>query len=178
MRILAIVILAALLAVATIGCGQLEETPPSQATPVGSPGAETPAPSAKIIKNLAYIESMFYGYSDDADPEDEGIEISLLWYDTNSEWIYFRDVPISVDIEIYLRHYDFKIGEYILGERVYSGRAHIDSSASDIRIPFADINVAPSEDWDSGLGKLTIHTPRQGDYSIEGPILDLSPDVE
>lgn len=171
MRRLAIITLVALLAVATIGCGEpWEETPPSQATPVNSPGAETPASSAKIIKDLAYVEAIGLGYSDDADPEDEGIEINLIWYDSKSELIFYFHVPIVVDIELYTTHFTTAF-ERELEDCVYTGKAHIDSSASDIRIPFEDIHIAPSQRADIREARLTVHTPQQGDYDVDCGIL-------
>lgn len=139
-------------------------TPPPPPPP--SPAAQKPP--TNIIKDLAYIKGSIFGYSDDADPEDEGIEISFLWYDTKSTWIIFKNIPISVDIELYPRGFDMKTGKYTLGKCIYKGEAQIDSSLSRIRIPFEDINATPAGDYTPGsLAKVTIHTPQQGDYSIE-----------
>jgi hypothetical protein len=146
------------------GCAPPETVTP---TPQALPGS-TEKPSGGIIKYLAYIEGSGFGYSDDADPEDEGIQISFLWYDTKSEWIVFRNIPISVDIELYQRGFDWETGKYTLGRCIYKGRAQIDSSLSHIRIPFEDINATPTGGYTTGsLAKVTIHTPQQGDYSIE-----------
>lgn len=147
------------------GCASVPSPPP---TPPQLPSAGPEKPPTNIIKDLAYIEGGGSGYSDDADPEDEGLEIYLQWYDTKSEWITFRNIPISVDIELYPRGFDFETGEYTLGRRIYKGEAQIDSSLSHIRIPFEEINATPTGDYTTGsLAKVTIHTPQQGDYSIE-----------
>ncbi len=134
----------------------------------GTPPATENKPEGKLIRDLAYIEGIVYGYSDDADPEDEGIQIGFLWYDTKSKWIIFRNIPISVDIELYPRGFDWETGKYTLERCIYKGEAQIDSSLSHIRIPFEDINATPTGDYTPGcLAKVTIHTPQQGDYSIE-----------
>jgi len=144
-----------------------EESAPSaeETTPALSPAPEKPP--TNIIKDLAYIEGSGFGYSDDADPEDEGVQISFLWYDTKSEWIIFRNIPMSVEIELYPRGFDMKLGEYTLGRCIYKGQAQIDSSLSRIRIPFEDIKATPTTDFMFSVAKVTIHTPQQGDYSIE-----------
>ena len=57
----------------------------SCAAPTPAP-AEAPKPTPKkseeIIKDLAYMKAACKLYSDDADPEWEGSEISLLFYDS------------------------------------------------------------------------------------------------
>ena len=176
MNKVAITIISLILAMAVglSGC----VTPPR--APLPPPGApETPIPPApapekpptNIIKDLAYVEGWGGGYSDDADPEDEGVEIGFQWYDTKSDWITFRNIPISVDIELYPRGFDFKTGEYTVERCIYKGEAQIDGSLSHIRIPFEDINAMPITDFMFSVAKATIHTPQQGDYSIEFVVL-------
>jgi len=139
--------------------------PPPTPAPLPSPAPEKPP--TNIIKDLAYIKADGFGYSDDADPEDEGVEIGFLWYDTKSKWIIFDTVPISVDIELYQRGFDFKTTQYVLGRCIYKGQAQIDSALARIRIPFEDINATPKSFNYGSVAKLTIHTPKQGDYSID-----------
>jgi len=141
---------------------------PVTPTPAPLPPPVQEKPPTGIIKDLAYVKGMVSVYSDDADPEPEGIQIVFLWYDTKSEWIIFRNITISVDIELYQRGFDFKTGQYLLGRCIYKGQAQIDSSLASIRIPFEDINATYIPGFRYGsLAKLTIHTPKQGDYSVE-----------
>jgi hypothetical protein len=144
--------------------------PPVHPEPL--PPAPEKAPT-DIIKDLAYIEGSGGGYTDDADPQYEGVEIRFLWYDTKSELITFRNIPISVEMELYPRGFDFETNKYTLGKCIYKGEAQIDSSLSQIRILFEDIEATAITDPVQSIGKMlsvakvTIHTPQQGDYSIE-----------
>jgi len=147
--------------------------PPAPPTsPSLPPPASEKAPT-DIIKDLAYIEGSGGGYTDDADPQYEGVEIRFLWYDTKSELITFRNIPISVEMELYPRGFDFEANKYTLGKCIYKGTAQIDSSLSQIRIAFEDIEATAITDPAQSIGKMlsvakvTIHTPQQGDYSIE-----------
>lgn len=150
--------------------GQCLPPPPETVTPTPQP---TPAPlpekeKDKIIKDLTYIKA--YGwmtYSDDADPEDEGIEIHLSWFDSKSEFIYFRNVPVSVTIEIFTTKFNLETGKSEPDKRVYKGELQIDSSGAEIRIPFETIKADPKIDRQYGIGKVVIHTPQQGNFSDE-----------
>jgi hypothetical protein len=148
----------------------LTPSPPSIPTPKPTP---TLQPAPNLIIDLAYVEGSGFGYSDDADPEDEGVQISFTWYDTRSEWIFFSNVPMSVDIELYPRGFDFKTSQYTLGRCIYKGKARIDSSSSKIRIPFEEIDAIPTGKFMTGsLARVIIHTPQQGDYSIEVVVVE------
>ncbi len=112
-------------------------------------------------------------YSDDADPEWEGIAIYILWYDSQSELVFFRDVPVSVSIEIFIYEMNWETQQKEIIRCVYSGKVQIDSSGTDIRIPFEDINANPDTDKNFGTGKVIVHTPEQGDFSHEFQVLAL-----
>ena len=143
--------------------------PPPTPAPLPSPAPEKPP--TNIIEDLAYIKAGGGHYTDDANPEPEGVMINISWWDTKSEMIIFRNIPISVDIELYQRGFDMKAGEYFLGRCIYKGQAQIDSALEDIRIPFEDINATHIQGFHHDtLAKLTIHTPEQDDYSIESII--------
>ena len=143
--------------------------PPPTPAPLPSPPPKKPP--TNVIEDLAYIKAGGGGYSDDADPKPEGVEIRISWWNTKSEVINFSNIPILVDIELYQRGFDMKAGEYLLGRCIYKGQAQIDSAPGAIRISFEDINANHIQGYHHDtLAKLSIHTPEQGDYSIEGII--------
>jgi len=146
--------------------GQCLPPAPKPVTPTPEPlPPPTEKPSGGIIKDLAYIKGWSSMYSDDADPEYEGIGIHITWLDAKSEPIYFRNIPMSVSVEIFTYRGNWEQKEIM--RCVYKGNVQIDSSSSRIRIPFEDINADPNTDDQFGMGRVVIHTPKQGDYSIE-----------
>jgi hypothetical protein len=153
-----------ILAIVGIVVGVTQEAP-KPVTPTQEP---LPAPTEKllggIIKDLAYINAVNIPYSDDADPEWEGYDINLFWYDTKSELKHFRNITMLVTIELFTAKYNVETKQREIVRSVYKAEAQIDSSLSRIRIPFKDINVDPNVDDCSGIGKVTVHTPRQGDF--------------
>lgn len=152
--------------------GRCLPPPPKIVTPTSeAPPPAQEKPEGKLIKDLAYVEGSGFGYRDSAVPEFTGVQISFLWYDSKSNLITFSNIPISVDIELYPRGFDFNTGKYTLEKCIYKGQAQIDSSSSYIRIPFKKINAAPTTTaMYFSVAKVTIHTPQQGDYSIEAPV--------
>jgi len=136
--------------------------PPVRPKPLPPPSEKA---THKIIEDLAYIKVLSSEYSDDADPEKEGAEIRLLWYDSKSELIHFRNVPMRVSIEILTYEYDRKTHKYEPIKSVYKSQAQIDSSSSHIRIPFEHIKADPRLDKIVGMLQIVIHTPEQGDFS-------------
>jgi len=139
--------------------------PPPTPAPLPSPAPEKS--STNIIKDLAYIKALGILYSDDADPESEGIDIHIAWYDTKSEDVHFRNIPMLVTIELFTAKYNVEVKQREIVRSVYKAEAQIDSSLSRVRIPFKDINVDPNADDCSGIGKVTVHTPQQGDFSFD-----------
>lgn len=139
---------------------------PKPVTPAPEPLPPPPEKAThKIIEDLAYIKVIGLGYSDDADPEKEGVEISFLWYDSKSELIFFRNIPVRVSIEIFTYEHDWKTDKYAPIRSVYKGQAEIDSFSSEIRIPFDHIKADPRVDKKFGMLQVVIHTPEQGDFS-------------
>ena len=165
MRRLASIILVALLGVVAVGVlGCIEEEETVMPTPKQTP-AETP--DNGIITDLAYIEAIAHGYSDDADPQDEGVEVSILWYDSKSEWIRFRGIPVRVTIQLFTTDFNWDTEEWEVERYVYEGEAEIHNSTSNIRIPFEQIDANPQTDDRYGHGTIIVHTPQQGDFSGE-----------
>ena len=97
----------------------------------------------QIIEDLAYIKVLAGSYTDDADPEPEGISISIWYYDSKSEHISFRNVPVEVRIRLY----GYPKGLYSLPmfnedpERVYQKETTIYNSSANIRLSFEDTMV-------------------------------------
>ena len=147
--------------------------PPETVTPTPQPPSSTEKPSGGVIKDLAYIKAGSRMYSDDADPEWEGIAIYILWYDSQSELVFFRNVPVLVSIEIFTYEMNWKTGQKEIIRCVYRGETQLDSSGTDIRISFEDINANPDTDKNFGTGKVIVRTPQQGDFSHEFQVLAL-----
>ena len=106
-------------------------------------------------------------YSDDADPDWEGSEINLLWYDSKSNVIFctqYKHIALQVSIEILASKSD----EYPprCTESVYKDKLEL-TFPFDIRIPFDHINANPQMHRSLGIAKIIVHTPQQGDFSIE-----------
>ncbi len=146
---------------------------PAPAPPAPASKPPPKPPPTNIIEDLAYIKAGGGEYSDDADPEPEGAEITILWYDTKSETIFFDDVPVKVTIEIFAaKSEEFP---HSFTESVYKGEHHIDNSHSNIRIPFEQIKANPEIHNLAGRANISAHTPQQGDFSVEGILVPLCP---
>lgn len=148
--------------------GQCLPPAPETVTPTPQPlPSPTEKPSGSIIRDLAYVSTMSSLYSDDADPDYEGSLIYIFWLDTESKPIHFRNIPVSVSVELFVGKPTLTPTEKDIVRSVYKGEVQIDNSTSNIRIPFEDIEVNPNVDGCWGLSKVTVHTPQQGDFSSE-----------
>ncbi|MBA7506553.1 hypothetical protein ES706_05244 [subsurface metagenome] len=140
-----------------------------------NPPATENKPEGKLIRDLAYMKATGHQYSDDADPEPEGAEINLLWYDSKSNLIFcsqYKDITLQVTIEILAG----KSGEYPISftECVYKTTTQV-KYPFNIRIPFKDIKANTEiHNW-AGNANLTIHTPQQGEFPIEDIAIPLFP---
>jgi len=155
--------------------GQCLPPAPKHVTPIPEalPPPVPEKPAGNIIRDLAYMKAVGYGYSDDADPEPEGVQIGFLWYDSKSAQIYFSNTPMLVTIELFTTKFNPKTMKSEPDRSVYKGQAQIDSLLSHIRIPFEHIKVNPSIDHQFGMGKVTVHTPQQGEFSDEMELVPL-----
>ena len=124
----------------------------------------------QVIKDLAYIKISASGYTDDADPEYDGISARIIFYDSKSERIAFENIPVTVTIELY-GYYDGWKGDdaFFKGvgrELVYEEQFTVDHSelllGAEIRIPFETIEPGYSEK--TGGLKGTVTTPEQGSF--------------
>ena len=127
--------------------------------------------SSASISDLAYIEPIAIGYSDDADLQDDGIAIDIQFYDSHSEPITFSDVPMTIQIELIGFKDPFEMLESNNGDVVYKGSVSVDHSmrlgemfGNYIRIPFKEISVDPSTYQPFGRVNLTAQTPEHGNF--------------
>ena len=119
----------------------------------------------QVIKDLAYIKIFASGYTDDADPEYDGISARIIFYDSKSERITFENIPLTVTIELY-GYYDGWKGDdaFFKGvgrKLIYEEQFTVDHSelllGAEIRIPFEAIEPGYSEK--TGGLKGTVTTP-------------------
>ena len=136
-------ILSALAAFSLAACG----------TPAASNTSSAGASSS--FDDLASIRTNRMNYTDDADPEPEGMEISVQYIHKNSQRMSFTGVPVQLTVRLYA--YPLKPGEKIPGvdvkeQLVYEGKITRDrteetalGSMMIIRIPYGDIPINPDE---------------------------------
>lgn len=144
---------------------------------------ETTAGSDLIIDDLAYIKILGSSYTDDADPETDGISIDISFYNSKSENISFYNIPIKVNIKLYTTEFNLDTGEFeTVKPLVYEGTVELDHSmrlsemfGNYIRVPFED--VGPISDEKSKMGVLIVRviTPLQGEFGAKQDWLILEP---
>ena len=160
-----------------VSCAAPAPAPLPKPAPAPLP-AEAPKPTPKkpeenLIRDLAYMKAACKLYSDDADPEWEGSEISLLFYDSKSDLIFstkFKHITLHVTIEVLAREEPFED----FTECVYKGESQV-TFPFDIRIPFEHINADPQTQLPLGIANIVVHTPQQGDFSIEDIAIPVFP---
>ncbi len=137
-------ILPALVALSVTACG-IDTSPATSSAPVSSP-----------LDDLASIRTNWLNYTDDADPDPEGMEVTVVCIHKNSQRMSFTGIPVQVTVELYA--YPLEAGAKIPGSNVkeqlvYEGRFdkdHTEGTALGammiMRIPFGDIAINPA-DW-------------------------------
>ncbi len=136
-----------------------------------------------IINDLAYIKIMCLPYTDDADPETDGISIDINFYNSNSENISFENIPITVNIKLYSSKPNWDTGEYeIVEPSIYEGIVKVDHSmrlsemfGNYIKIPFENIGPLPDEESTMGISIVTLITPLQGSFGAREEWIPLEP---
>ena len=123
----------------------------------------------QVIEDLAYITVGAGSYTDDADPEAEGIRLFIRFYDSKSETIEFQDIPVVVTIELYGYRNTFDYNRRQNRELVYKEQTTIDYSTrlslgAEIKIPFEKIAVNQNRYIKWGAIEVTVTTPNQGDF--------------
>ena len=128
---------------------------------------EMPQTSAENqLERLSYISIMTLGYTDDADPEFEGISIDISFFDEKSEPINFTNTPINIQIDIYGYHDVMDTFEANKRELLYQGMLEIDHSmnigemfGNYIHIPYDYINIDQRRYYEFGEIVITVNTP-------------------
>jgi hypothetical protein len=145
--------------------------PRASATPAKEEITEKETEIQKVIEGLSYIKIMASGYSDDADPEDDGLAIDISYYDNKSERIKFRNTPITVRIKLYGYRNVRDTFDHDKMELIYEGSVTIDHSmkmgemfGKYIRVPFEDIAADKDKYYKSGTVEVVVKTER-GDFS-------------
>jgi len=114
---------------------------------------------AQVIRDLAYITAYGMPYSDDADPEYEGVDISVHCYNSKSETIYFTGVPVKVTVELFW--YSNQGIRFLRQVTVYDlWRV--------LKIPFDAIESRPSGCYRNPILVVVVTTPTQGDFEYSG----------
>jgi hypothetical protein len=123
------------------------------------------------IPDVAYIEVDAVGYSDDDDPQDEGVAIDIQFYNSESEPMSFSDVPMSTEIQLIAFRDLVDMLESQGGERVYSGSITLDHTmrlgeifGDYIRIPYDQVSMDPAAFERFGEVRVTVEIPQQGSF--------------
>jgi len=113
----------------------------------------------------------------DADVENDGPEIEIVYLDKNGEIISSdatEKMPISAEVTLLASKDPLSKKE----EKVFSSQYSVDQIIlgniyPKIRIAKEKINVDPEEYYEFGVPVVTIHTPEQGDFSSTGYMIRL-----
>ena len=159
------------------GCTPLE-------TVTAPPGQTSPALSSeKVIKDLACIRIQTLGYNDDADPQTDGIALDVMFYASKDKYITFRDIPVTVTIELYAYREVLDAFHHEKMEFVYQQQVTVDHSmrlsemgGKYIRIPFENIMVDQNKYYKFGTIKVTVAAPKQGDFQDMQDLVRLYPE--
>mgnify|MGYP001569822398 CR=1 FL=1 len=111
----------------------------------------------------------------DADIEKDGPFIEVVYLDSYGEIINGEGVPISADVKIFTKdmsNYPYKKGRLVFSAS-YSNNQIIPGLYPKIRIPKEEMSINPSVDYKYGYVSVTIHTPKQGDFSTESDFIAL-----
>lgn len=161
--------------------------PPETVTAPPGKTSQPTAPSAdEIIEDLAYIKISTSGYSDDPDPRSDGIGLDISFYDSRSEQITFRDIPVTVAVELYGYKDLLDTFDHDKMELVYQQHVTIDHSMrmsemfgkyiKYIRIPFENMIINRNEYYEFGTIKVTIMTAKQGNFQDVEDLVRLYPE--
>jgi len=140
---------------------------PTTPDPVTQPQEEP-----QIIEDLAYISTAVTTYTNDADPEADGIDIWIYYFNSGSGFIYFQNIPIKVSVKLFgYRNWQDSLRdenrELVYQEEftVYQGGY----AGSGIEIPFEVIAIDQNKYYHMGNMEVTVTTPEQGDFHATSP---------
>ncbi len=155
-------------------------TPTGSAQPSGVP-EEMPD---STIDDLARISVLPFSYSDDADEEDEGVAIDLVFYDAYSEVISFTGTPVKITMEFYaftdfLNSSDISAGTLIYSETVTRDHSSTLEEMFDnyIRIPYSEMKVDPNQYIRFGAVRVIVDAPN-GSFEDISTLVMLYPEQQ
>ncbi len=130
----------------------------------------------QVIEDLAYIQASAFGYTDDADPEYDGVDITVRYYNSRSKSITPSGISVNITVDLYwdtkpnrtsIYHKQVTINYKVADPRLAGlGIGH---SSQVVRIPFEGIQERPV--WSQGpLLIVTVSTPNQGVFTIQETI--------
>jgi len=133
--------------------------------------------SEQVIEDLAYIKAVPGPYSDDADPEADGVDVSLSFYDSKSKRIAPSGVSVEVTVELYwytnhppIYQKRFILEYPIVENPVYSPWGAVGGSRRVARIPYDSVGEKPSGMTRGPILILTVNTPKQGIFEVQNTI--------
>lgn len=155
--------------------------PPRSETPAPAPTpTPTPAPEKEqVIKDLASIQIMAMSKNWDADAADDGIALNIRYYDSKGQSITFRDINVTLSIELYGYRGILDTFDHKKMELVYQQQDTIDHSMKmsemfgSLRIPFENIRVDQNKYYELGTIKVTVITPQQGNFEATQDLVRL-----
>jgi len=168
---------------------KISNTPAYQyPAPLNSPSPRVPTPSPPMeIPGLTTIRIIGYWQNWDADAENDGLEVQIVYQNNLGEIIapdldalreyaesVYSDIPSTlsspVQISADVKLYTFAPGTEDKGRLVFSkhyAETEVVYTAitPTVRIPKEEITADPSKDYDYGILEVTIYTPEQGSFS-------------
>ena len=155
---------------------------------VGYEDGQSALEEEQVIEDLAYIEVRAGSYTDDADPESEGISLYITFYDSKSERIVFQDTSVTLSIKLYGYRNTSDYNSRQNRELVYKEELLVDIPATDStglvplllpwdivtkKIPFEKIAVDQSRYIKWGNIEVIVTTPQQGDFQDSWSLVSL-----
>ncbi len=143
-----------------------------QFTMIEPPPTPEELEAQQIIEDLAYIKASTMVYSDDADPEYEGISISVRYYDSKSKLITPNGISVQVTVELYwyTNYPSIYQNQFTVEYPEYSGPLVRPSNEEIVRIPYDSIEGKPSGMTRGPILILTVNTPVQGNFEAQETI--------
>ncbi len=122
----------------------------------------------------------------DADPENDGMLVGIMFLDGESKPIHFEDIPVSVRIELYTQTWDRTGMPKATKDRlVYEGEFTITSSSEvnvfdrqGLHIPKEEIAVDPTKDEQLGGIETIVYTSTQGEFTYYMAYVELYEEQE
>jgi len=142
-----------------------------------------PGSSEGVIEDLTSIGIAVESYPGDTSPSDGGLNLVIIFYNPSKEPVTFKSIPVDVTIELYGAEDIMYLVDPEQLELVYQVQTAIDHSMTPvemlakkyIRIPFADMNVDQGKYCPVGPMKVTVTTPKQGDFQATANMVMLYP---